>query len=72
MRRNRNKQDYSYLRLIEKIGGQPGYYNPNMPAIRRAVKEEAVRRVLGSGADHFELTAKGREILHNIQRIRAM
>jgi hypothetical protein len=70
--RNQNKADYDYLRLIEKIGEQPGYYNPNLPALRRAIKAEAVRRVPSSGADHFELTEKGRNVLHNIRRIKDM
>lgn len=68
--RKEKKAEYDYMRFIEKVGDQPGYYWPNMPAIQRGLKERAIRRVLGSHADHFELTDAGRKILHNIRRIK--
>ncbi|TGR15159.1 hypothetical protein EN833_03235 [Mesorhizobium sp. M4B.F.Ca.ET.190.01.1.1] len=70
--RKDKKAEYAYMRAIEKVGEQPGYFNPNMSAIRRGLKERAIRRVLGPHADYFELTDAGREIFANIKRIKAM
>jgi hypothetical protein len=70
--RKQKKAEYDYLRFIEKIGEEPGYYNPNMPAIRRGQKEGAIRRVLGPHADYFELTGAGWKIFDNIKRIKAL
>jgi hypothetical protein len=70
--RKDKKAEYHYMRAIEKVGEQPGYYNPNMPAIRRGLKERTIRRVLGQHADYFELTDAGRRIFANIKRIKEM
>jgi hypothetical protein len=70
--RKDKKAEYPYMRAIEMVGEQPGYYNPNMPAIRRGLKEGTIRRVLSQHADYFELTEAGRRIFANIKRIKAM
>ncbi|PWJ88335.1 hypothetical protein C8D77_11157 [Mesorhizobium loti] len=70
--RKQKKAEYDYMRFIEKVGEQPGYYRPNMAALRRGLKQGAIRRVPGPHADHFELTEAGRQIFDNIKRIKAL
>lgn len=70
--RKSKKAEYDYMRFIEKVGEQPGYYWPYMPAIQRGLKAGTIRRVLGPHADHFELTEAGSRILDNIKRVEAM
>ncbi|MDG4874222.1 hypothetical protein P9273_03800 [Mesorhizobium sp. WSM4935] len=70
--RKDKKAEYDYMRAIENVGEQPGYYNPNMPGILRGLKERTIRRVPNPHADYFELTDAGRGIFANIKRIKAM
>ena len=70
--RKSKKAEYDYMRFIEKVGEQPGYYWPYMPAIQRGLKAGTIRRVLGPHADNFELTKAGRQVFENVKRIKVM
>ena len=37
--RKSKKAEYDYMRFIEKVGEQPGYFWPYMPAIQRGFNE---------------------------------